>query len=263
MPESVNEEGKAAPAGIETATMKASYVRFDEEGDVVACEDRVLHSGRIHVEKGKSGGTHGGGLSENSGRGEGNEPSGGDGGDGDAEYYEGEEEEEEEGAAEGEKFGKFLRANRIDLYSKLRLQQGTDENFIESQARLDAQIFHCPFSLFLSKSNVCRQQKRAPETMAFFLCVHMMRLSVAERLLARHTMHALRRYIYISNSFHAYMHACRASYHKLSSKWNPSNYKSRPIVCDLCTVKLSVGEDWYHKKGEFYDLCGADHSQLQ
>jgi len=41
------------------------------------------------------------------------------------------------------------------------------------------------------------------------------------------------------------------------------NYKSRPIVCDTCQCKLFQGDGWYHKKGDFYDLCREDHSQLE
>ena len=96
--------------------IKASYVRFDEDGDVVLCEDRDLLS------RGKA---ENGCFQQSLGLGMKTIQDEGDDCDDDCEDEETEQEES----------GNLLRQAHFDLYSKLKLQQGTDENNIESQAR--------------------------------------------------------------------------------------------------------------------------------
>lgn len=50
----------------------------------------------------------------------------------------------------------------------------------------------------------------------------------------------------------------RSCYHRLTARWHPRGFRSRPIVCDGCGARLTVGPDWFHKKGsENYDVCKA------
>ncbi len=55
----------------------------------------------------------------------------------------------------------------------------------------------------------------------------------------------------------------RASYHRLASKWHPSNFKSRPVICDVCSCRLKVGSDnWFHFVGDIYDVCKECHAEV-
>ena len=54
----------------------------------------------------------------------------------------------------------------------------------------------------------------------------------------------------------------RAAYHRLALKWHPSNFKSRPVICDACTARLTVGSDWFHLAGDVYDVCSECYLEL-
>lgn len=54
----------------------------------------------------------------------------------------------------------------------------------------------------------------------------------------------------------------RTCYHRLTARWHPRGFPSRPIVCDGCGCRLSVGPGWLHKKGsQNYDVCKACHEE--
>ena len=55
----------------------------------------------------------------------------------------------------------------------------------------------------------------------------------------------------------------RAAYHRMAAKWHPSNFKSRPVICDVCSCRLKVGSDnWFHFVGDIYDVCKECHVEV-
>ena len=54
----------------------------------------------------------------------------------------------------------------------------------------------------------------------------------------------------------------RAAYHRLALKWHPSNFKSRPVICDVCSNRLRFGSDWFHLSGDVYDVCSDCYQDL-
>jgi hypothetical protein len=56
----------------------------------------------------------------------------------------------------------------------------------------------------------------------------------------------------------------RAAYHRLALKWHPSNFKSRPVICDMCSSRLHVGPDcnWFHLVGDVYDVCSECYLEV-
>ena len=55
----------------------------------------------------------------------------------------------------------------------------------------------------------------------------------------------------------------RAGFHRHSTRWHPSNFKSRPLVCDECGKQLGFGKGWMHRVGDTYDLCHEDYDSRE